>query len=303
MDLKAILKRGEAALFDRLPAPVARTLWLFQQTVKGFLAHEGPAWSATIAYYTFFSVFPLTLFLIVLASYFLEPQVTRQEIYTYLGNYVPQAADTMQANVEQILQARGAIGFVAIMAFLWAASGMFSAISHAIQRAWGLARPRPFWEEKLLALGMVLVVSLLFLVSILASTVLSLMRQWPDLDAVVPSFNHAFWSVLSVALPVSGMFVLLALIYRLLPTTSVPGRAVLAGAALATVAWAVAKDALAFYLAHFARYDLVYGQVEAFIILLLYFYFVGMVVLLGAEFTAACARLVQGDSAGSQPGR
>jgi membrane protein len=173
---------------------------------------------------------------------------------------------------------------------------MFSAISHAVNRAWGIERPRPFWERKLLALGMVLTVSLLFLLSVATSVVVGLLSQLPLVKTDLASFDSLLWSVLSIVLPVSFMFVLLTLIYRLMPNTEVRWRVALTGAALATIAWEVAKEAFTFYLAHFARYELLYGQMEVFIILLLYFYFVGVILLMGAEFTAVYTRLLQEDS-------
>jgi len=301
MDVKTIAKQKWEALLKRLPSPLARTLWLVQQTAQGFIDHEGSARAATIAYYAFFSVFPLVLFIITAASFLLEDQVTRQQIYAYTERYIPQFSGLVQQNVEQVLDARGAISLVAAVSMLWSASGVFSTVSHAINRAWGIKEHRPLWEEKFLSLGMALAVSLMFLLSVAASVTFSLVGQWSFLDTSLPAFNHALRSVLSIALPMFLVFVLLILVYRVVPSTPVPWRAVLTGAALTTIAWEIGKDAFTFYLVHFARYKLVYGQVEAFIILLLYFYFVGVILLVGAEFTAVSTRLFRDDDERAAP--
>jgi len=296
MDLEAILSRWWEALLGRLPRRAAFVLRLFQQTGSSFIRHEGPSRAATIAYYAFFSAFPLALFVIACSSYLLESQVTQQQIYTYFETYIPQVSAVVRENIEQVISARGAVSLVALVTLLWSASGVFSAVAQAINRAWGIERPRPFWKEKALALGMVLVVSVLFLLSFLASTALSMVNLLFSRLGIMP--DQLFWITVYAVLPTSFLFVLLALTYRLMPPagTRVRWRVVLPGAALAAIAWELAKDGFSFYLAYFARYDLVYGQVGVFIILLLYFYFVGAVLLLGAEFTATFERLLKDES-------
>ncbi|MBU0494010.1 MAG: YihY/virulence factor BrkB family protein [Chloroflexi bacterium] len=287
MQLKPILQNNWLALLDRLPGPLARALWLGQQTIQGFVDHGNSARAATIAYYAFFAVFPLLLFIIVASSFFLEDQITQQQIYTYVEQYIPQAGRVVQDNIEQVLTARGTIGLVAAISLIWSASGVFSAATRAINRAWGIQEPRPIWEEKLLALSMVLVVSVLFLLSIVASAGASLLNQ-------IMAVGHAWLgTILTIALPAGFAFVLLSLMYRLMPHVEVPWRAVLGGAALGAIAWEIGKDLFTLYLVHLARYELIYGQVEAFIVLLLYFYFTGAVLMVGAEFTVVYARWLQ----------
>lgn len=295
MDLGAILQRGWEALLGRSPRRVARVLWLGQQTVRGFVDHEGPARAATIAYYAFFSMFPLILFLIAGSGYFLEDQVTQQEVYAYFEHYIPQISRAARANVEQILAARDTISLVAVITLLWSASSVFSAVSRAINRAWGIEQPRPFWKEKLLAVVMVLLVSLLLLSSTVASAAFGLVSQLLFLGVPLTPVNRFLWSAFSLALPPVSLFVLLGLVYRFTPNTMVRWRVVWPGAALATLICEVVKDGFTFYLTRFARYDLVYGQVEAFIVLLLYFYFVGAAILVGAELTAVYAGIPRED--------
>lgn len=279
------------AIWVRLDARSDGWLGVCERTYKGFLEHQGNANAAAIAYYTLFSIFPLTLLLISLGSFYLNSEQAQQAALAAVRVYMPTAVEFVQRNIERVLELRGTIGIIGVLAFIWSASGVFGGLSRAINTAWDMDRPRPAWAERALAAAMVLLIALLFFLSVLSTAAFELVAR---LSIVI--LGEPVWTGLSTRiLPYIFTLLLFSFLYRVLPYTGVAWSEVLPGAFLASFAWEVAKYGFTFYLTRFASYSLVYGPVAAVIALLLWSYISGVIILLGAEFTVQYARRRRGE--------
>lgn len=279
---------------DRLYLGLDRRLkgWptLFIRTGLAFDQDDGAIISRSIAYYTLFSLFPLVLVVLALSSSLLAAEEAQQDILHFVERYFPLASDLVEENIQQVLAARGTIGILALLGLLWSASGVFTAIYRAVNRAWGNPKSQLFWSEKLYGLAVVLVVGLLLLATTFSSTLLSVLRSWqvpffgwqPFAD---PSVTRV-WGWLVTFLPPVVSVVTFIILYRTIPRNRVAWRDVWLGGLLAGLIWEVARRAYTWYLANFARYSLIYGSLGAIVGFLLWSYLSAMILLLGAEFTA-----------------
>jgi len=278
-------------IWVRLDARSDGWLGVCERTYKGFVQHQGNANAAAIAYYTLFSIFPLTLLLISLGSFLLDTAQAQPAALAVVRVYVPTGVEFVQRNIERVLEMRGTIGIIGVLAFIWSASGVFGGLSRAINSAWDVDRPRPAWAERGLAAGMVLLIALLFFLSLLSTAAFELVAR---LSTII--LGEPMWTGLSTRiLPYIFTLLLFSFLYRVLPHTRVTWPEVLPGALLASLAWEVAKYGFTFYLTRFASYNLVYGPVAAVIALLLWSYISGVIILLGAEFTVQYARRRRGE--------
>jgi membrane protein len=274
------------AIWVRLDGRSDGWLGVCERTYKRFLEHQGNANAAAIAYYTLFSIFPLTLLLISVGSFFLNSEQAQEAALAIVHVYTPTAVDFVQRNIEQVLELRGTIGVLSVAAFIWSSSGVFGSLSRAINRAWDVEQPRPAWAERALAAGMVLLIALLFFLSVLSTAAFELVAR---LSSII--LGEPVWTGLTTwILPYIFTALLFSFLYRVLPSTRVAWSEVLPGAVLASLAWEVAKYGFTFYLTRFASYTLVYGPVAAVIALLLWSYISGVIILLGAEFAVQYAR-------------
>jgi len=274
-------------------------LGVFERTHKSFLKHQGNANAAAVAYYTLFSVFPLTLLLIALGSFFLDPQQAQQAALAAVGAILPGAVDLVQTNIQQVLESRGTAGLIGIVGFVWAASGVFGGLSRAINQAWDVEHSRPAWAERALAAGMVLLIALLFSLSLLSTTAFELVSRLSSVllsESQVPPGSVT--NLLSRLLPYLLTALLFSVLYGVLPHTHVAWAEVLPAALMAGFAWEVAKIGFACYLSTFAVYNLVYGSLGAVIGLLVWSYLSAVIILLGAEFSVQYARRRRGKSSG-----
>jgi membrane protein len=264
---------------DQPPLSLLRRVGqVLQETFRGFSEDECTFWSAALAYYGLLSIFPLLLFLVFLGSEVLQSDATRSALQDYLVDVLPGAADAVQEVVDQTLQRRGSIGIIGGLGLLWSASNLFNALSRALNIVWGAA-PRPFWRRRLLAGLSVIALGLLFMLSITLSALAAI--PWAE-------NNTLLWRGLNASVGLLLTIALFWLLYHGIPNKSVSKAAALFGAVTAALLWQAAKSGFAWYLASgLTNYGTVYGSLASVIALVLWAYFSGQILFLGAELAAA----------------
>jgi membrane protein len=280
--LKAKLQRVKDRLL-KIP-----TVQLISRTVEGAGDHDATQRAAGVAYYAFLSIFPLLLGLIALFGFFLPSVNLQDELLKFVGKNIPGATNILKQNIASIIELRGTMGVLSIVIFIWGASAMFGAISLAINRAWDIHRyRRSFFIRKGSELGMVFGIGILFLISLGASAIISILRgvlNLPEADLIIVNVGSrliAFLLILAVFL----------LLYKLIPNTRTYWRYIWPGALLAAILFEIARTLFVFYIENFANYQLIYGSIASIIVLLVWIYYSALVMILGAEFTFQYSRI------------
>jgi membrane protein len=274
MRLNARLQRAK----DRLLK--ITVVQLIYRTAEAAGNHDATHMAAGVAYYAILSIFPLLLGLIAVFGFFLSSVDLQGQLLNYVGDNIPGATDILKENLGSIIELRGIMGVLSIIGLLWSGSTMFSALGLAINRAWDISRRRPFFIRKARELGMVFGIGILFLLSLGASAIISIMRgvlHLPAADMII--VNVASWLV--AFLLILAVFLLL---YKLIPNTRTYWRDTWPGALLAAVLFEIARTLFIFYLANFANYQLIYGSIASIIVLLVWIYYSAFIMILGAEF-------------------
>jgi membrane protein len=282
------------ALFVNTDQRLGGRLALLYRTWLAFAEDDGATMAASIAYYALFSSFPLLLLMLTFGSSVLASPDVQQVAIDLVERYVPAASELVLDNIGQVVRARNTVGVLALIGLFWSASGVFGAIYRAVNRAWGHGLPGSFWRRRLYGLAMILGVGGLFLATTVYSTAISFVRGWrvpilgwqPFADAGV----GRLFGWLSALVPLLASVTIFCLVYRTVPRVSVTWREVWPGGVAAGLIWEGAKQLFTWYLGNFARYSLIYGSVGAIIAFLLWSYLSGIILLLGAEFTAEYGR-------------
>lgn len=258
---------------------------LVARTARESGADDVPHMAAGVAYYALLSLFPLVLALIAVLGLFLPSETVQEELFEFMDRNMPGAVDELERNIEGVIRLRGPIGVTSLILLFWSASATFGAIARAINRAWDIHQDRPFHARKLRDLTMALGTGVLFLLSLGAGVVFSILR---DLDLLLVStaveFGARFMGFLL-------SFTIFLVIYKFIPNTKTFWRYVWPGALLAAAFFEIAKTLFLLYLTRFANYELVYGSVASIIVLLVWIYFSAFILLLGAEFSAEYGRM------------
>ncbi len=240
--------------------------------------------AASIAYFTFFSLFPLLVGVIAGASLFLDRSDIESRLDQMLADDFPGSADFLRTNIEALIELRGAVGIASVLALLWSASKVFGALSRGMNLALGIPKSRPFYLSRLRYFGMTLVVSLLLFVGVGLSTVLDVVTPLDftrfGLDgtafAWLGSHVSSFVSVLATVF----------LLYTLVPYERPGWRETLPASLVATVLFELGKSLFVLYVEKANSLEAVYGSLTSVIVLLLWLYFSSRVLLFGAELIA-----------------
>ena len=268
-------------------------------TIARMRQYDAGMRAAALAYYALLSLFPLLLLLMNVLNQWLTTGQAIEAVLALVRRVTPIVPPEVSTTLRNVLAARGATNVVATVALAWSASNLFAAMTSALDRFWSGDTGRAFWEHRLLSLGLVAGVILMFLLSSLLGLMLSIL---PRLMALLLPIRTELlwwgWRYLPPLLMLATDVVLYALLYRFIPSRTAPWPAVWAGAICAGLGWNVMKIAFGWYVSRFARYGLIYGTLASLVAFLVWVYLSGLVLLLGAALGAAWAEAWSEDEEG-----
>jgi membrane protein len=288
------LRSGLEKQYGRVDRRLGGAPSLLVRTALAYDQDDGPLVARSIAYYTLFAVFPAILAIIVVASLLLDTEEVQQAVMELVSKYMPMAYGLVAANIEQLISARGTITLVALAGLLWSASGLFSAVFRAVNRAWGIPKSRLVLAHRVWGLLSVLAIGTFFLLALFIGPAIEMIRAWqgplagwqlpalPGVDRLLGALSTAAPPLFSV-----GAFILL---YRTTPRARVSWGDVWLGGLIAGLIWEAGKEIFGWYVGNIASYNVVYGSVGAIIAFLLWSYLSAQLIVLGAEFTVVHSR-------------
>lgn len=262
---------------------------IIRHTFNNFSMMRGPEAAASLSYYSLFSIFPILLAAVSIASTFLEREVVKQKLFQVIREFVPVSVNFINNLINGVLEQRGAFTVVAIIGLLWSASNVFDKIIVNINRAFPKGRNPGFIQSRAMALVIILVIVVLFLGSIAIDAIQSI------LEIENFQFNGIFlvktllYEWLRWVIPLIIKLLLFFAIYTWIPRNkSILFKARLIGALVAAGLWELATRALSWALATgFTNYEPVYGSLSSIIALMTWMYLTGYIVFLGAHLTNA----------------
>jgi len=247
------------------------------------LKPESSISAAAIAYFSIFSLFPLTLLSITIASLRLGSLMDYHAIVNRLEFFAPALGLLLGKNFDDIILARGPITIVAFIGLIWSASTIFFTFTQTLNRIWNTKRRRPVWKRRGLSILFVLIFvgPILFLASFASSLLTNLMTWVPENLVQILSGTGI---ILSVLLDIS----LFMAIYMVLPHGASTWPEILPGAIAAGLLWEIAKKAfLVFVTTYISISNLVYGSVTAIIAFMLWAYLSGLIFVFGASLSVS----------------
>jgi membrane protein len=262
-------------------------LWMLASAVNEVLKPDTAITAAAIAYFALFSLFPITLLSIAIASFSLGPSMDRQLIIQRLEFIAPALGQLLGQNIDEIIEARGPVTGIALAGLIWSASTIFYTFTHALNEIWGVKQRRAVWKRRGLAILFVLtfVGPTLFLASFTGSMIAHLRTLLPD---SIISMGGGVSLVLAILLDVALFMVL----YMILPHGSATWREILPGALGAGFLWELAKKAfLSFVSTYISVSNLVYGSVASISAFLVWAYLSGLIFLFGAYLSVSYFQL------------
>jgi membrane protein len=260
---------------------------ILRRTVRESIKDNCLGMAAQLAYYFFFGLFPALLFLIALASYFpLETLI--DDMFTMLGGIAPpEALSIITDQIQKISEGeQGGLLTLGMLLALWSTSAAMTSIIFTLNAAYDIEEGRPWWEVRLTAIALTVGVALFILVSFALILIGPTVAQWIADRTALGNLFVWTWTILQwplVFLLVSTAF---GIVYYFAPDAEQDWAWLTPGSITATVLWLAASLAFKLYIANMANYAETYGAIGGVMVLMLWFYISGLVLLAGAEMNA-----------------
>jgi len=265
---------------------------LVKEAASDFADDECPRMAAALSYYTVFSLPPLLVLILLVASIFLDPQDVQGALAAQIQSLMgPDAAGQIRTILEQAERpgaSKGIAAVLGIVGVLFGATGVFIELQGALNRAWEVA-PDPekgglknMITKRVFSLGMILTIAFVLLVSLALSAVLSSFGD--ALAGMIPGLGEVVLHVINFVISFGVITLLFAAMFKVIPDAEIAWRDVWVGAAATAFLFVVGKFLIGFYL---GRSDpgQAYGAAGSLAVLLVWIYYSAMILFFGAEFT------------------
>lgn len=244
--------------------------------------------AAQLAYYMLFSIFPMLLIAATLLAYL---HIDKDSVFNMIKEFAPdQIMDFLEENLNTLLtQKNGGLLSIGIIATLWSASNGMNAVMKSLNKAYGVTNKRNYVVQRLL--------SMFFTLAMLATVGATLLLLVFGQQIGMFLINHlnfsedflSFWNNLRWTVTLIVIFVVFTFLYWVAPNRRSTLISVLPGALFSTVGWTVASLGFAYYVNNFGNYSATYGSIGVIIILMLWFYLTGIILMIGGELNATLA--------------
>lgn len=269
----------------------------FRTTLRIYSEIDGEQRAASFAYYVFFSIFPLVALLLTVGSAFLNPAELIESIKGFLPLNAEQQEFLWKA-VRNLEEARGGVGIISGVILLWSSLRFFQALVRGVNRAWHTVEI-PWWQIPLKNLAMIIIIASALFAGLLIPALLQGARlalesaadfvhlHFPDYDLYLVS------GILDLSRYLIGAAVLFysfSLLYMVAPRRMVRFRKVWLAALLVTLALQLCQIAFVNYLPRIVNYG-IYGAVGSLMLLLLWVYVSGIIIIFGGCLCSARAQV------------
>lgn len=270
-----------------------KDLWsILKDSFNGFIDDNAMRLSASLSYYTLFSLAPMLLIIISLGGIFFGREAVQGQVYNQINGLIGSDAAKQVQEILKNAQKSGQsvwAAAVGVITLLIGATGTFAEIQDAINGIWGL-KPKPkngiikYLMTRFLSFSLIISLGFLLLVSLVVNAVLNAFSQKAELlfsDATI----YIFW-VINLFVVWAVIALLFTIIFKVLPDGKIKWKDAFAGAGFTSLLFMIGKYAIGLYLGN-SSVGTTFGAAGSVVIILLWVYYSALILYFGAEFTKA----------------
>jgi len=273
---------------SRLEEKIRRIWAILRLAVRKFLRIDGAQWAGAFAFNAFFSLFPLMVLLVTIASSFVGRARAGEKVIAFMEGHIPITGEMQHyifETISGVIKAREQAGVVAFLLLIWVALQCFTTLICATNRAWGVAVYN-WWRLPLKSLVLLGITAGAVFLGIAVPVLMRMAKGWLfpqyDLRSWVYDWGNLF-------IPLLLVFLGLSLFYRLAPRPPKRFAEVWPAALCVTVLFRAAEMLFVIYLKDVAKLNAVYGAFGGIMALLLWMYLSGCIFISGACLCASQA--------------
>ncbi len=272
-----------------------KNIWeMLKDAGNNWLEDKAMRMGAALAYYTAFSIAPLLIIAIGIASLVFGQAAAQKQIVGQVSGVIGQpAATAIQDMLQHTWSTSGGVWatVVGIIVLLIGSTGVFVELQDSLNTIWKVTpRPgRPIWEilsERFLSFTVVIGIGFLLLVSLLVSAALSALGGF--LTPTSQPGSVVLWQVINNLISFAFITLLFAFMLKALPDVKIPWRSVWIGAILTALLFSVGKYLIGVYIGRTSTAS-AFGAAGSLVLILVWVYYSALIFLFGVELTRVYA--------------
>lgn len=270
-----------------------------KQVFTEFIEDDILKYSASLAYYTVFSLAPVLIVIISICGALFGREAIQGHIYGQIKGLVGgEAAIQIQDTIKNIHLTGNNIfaTIISIIILLIGATGIFGEVQDSLNKIWGLRikTKKTWWKlilNRLLSFSLIISIGFIMMVSLLLNALVSafgnfLARYFSELSIIMVQITD---SVLTFVITTF----LFSMMFKVLPDAKIKWKDVFVGGLITSVFFTLGKLAISYYLGS-SNIASVYGAAGSIMIIMVWVYYSSIILYLGAEFTKVYAKLYGG---------
>jgi membrane protein len=253
--------------------------------------NDGFIHAGNLAYLALLALFPFLILAAAVAHLIGRNQDSQLAVATILSRLPANVASVLSAPIQEVLTARtGPLLWFGAVVGLWTAASFIETIRDILRRAYGIQYSAPFWSYRLGSIGLIVAAVLLLMTAFGATVALTSVHHF--VVAKLP-FSEGLGTILGVyrLVPAATLFFTFYILFLALTPSRYRkiGCRKWPGALLVTIWWLVTVELLPIAIELLGGYNLTYGSLAGVMITLIFFFVIGLGVVMGAELNAALA--------------
>lgn len=253
-------------------------------------------YSASLAYYTVFSLAPVLIVIISMCGVLFGKEAIQGQIYGQIKGLVGNdAAVQIQETIKNIHLTGNNIfaTIISIVVLLIGATGIFGEVQDSLNKIWGLRiKTRKTWWKliltRLLSFSLIISIGFVMMVSLLLNAIVSAFGNF--LARYFSEFSIILVQITDSVLTFVVTTFLFSLMFKVLPDAKIKWKDVLIGGLITSVFFTLGKLGIGYYLGS-SNIATVYGAAGSIMIIMVWVYYSAIILYLGAEFTKVYAKL------------
>jgi membrane protein len=259
-----------------------------------FAEDNGTKLSASLAYYTIFSIGPLLMVVITLTGLFYKKEDISAGIFDQASQLVGSSgAQQLKDMLDNISVQKNTklFNIIGIAVLVFGATGIFTEIQSSINYIWSIkAKPKKSWvkylTDRLLSFSLIVGSGFLLLVTLFINIIVDVLNT--RLERFIGNADIVLLQFVNVGILYVVVTFLFAVVYKVLPDARIYWRDALTGAAFTGILFLIGKFLIGYYLGNSSTIS-TYGAAASLIILLSWVYYSSIILYFGAEFTKVYA--------------
>ena len=275
--------------------PDFKKIWkVLKDSFSGFSDDKVTKLSASLAYYTVFSMGPLLILIISLCGIFLKREAIEGQVYAQLAGFMgSDTASQLQGIIKNAaISGKGPIALViGGVTLLIGATTVFGEIQDSINTIWGLKpKPKRGWlkmlQNRFLSFSVIISLGFILLVSLAVTSLIDglndiLARKFSEVSVIL-------FYVINQVITLAVISIIFGVIFKVLPDAKIKWKDVLLGSIVTGILFMIGKFGISIYISK-SNVGSTFGAAGSLVIVLLWTYYSSLILYFGAEFTKAYA--------------